>query len=58
MGGGNHEGKNKEQINSTPYLLAILLIPSYLQVQYPIFHSTQYFPDSHNTLLSAPMTTD
>ena len=47
---GNQQGKNKEQINSPPYLHAILLFPNYIHVQNPIFHSTQYFPDSHCTL--------
>ena len=58
MRDGNHDGKNKEQMNSPPYLHAILPFPNYLHVQYRIFHSTQYFPDSHYTLSSAPMTTD
>ena len=58
MRGGNHDGKNKEHnYKLPPYLHAILLFPNYLQVQYPIFHSTQYFPDSRYTLSSAPMTT-
>ena len=54
--GGYQKGKNKEQINSPPYLHAILLFSNYLHVKNPNFRPTQYFPDSHYTLSSAPMT--
>ena len=57
MRDGNQNGKNKEQINSPSYLHAILLFPNYLHTQDPIFHSTQYFPDSHYTVSSTPITT-